>query len=67
MSSSVQWELKIIAISLEFPCGSVGLGSSIVTAVVWITAVASVLSLAWKLLHTAGMAKKKQTYLMELS
>ena len=43
----------------EFSCGRVGYGSSIVTAVAWITALAQVQFLAPELSHAVGMAKKK--------
>ena len=42
------------------PCGSAGSGSSTVTAVALVTAVARVQSLAWECLHTLGMAEKKK-------
>ena len=44
--------------ALEFPGGLVGQGSSIVTAVAWVAAVAQVQSLALEIPHTMGMATK---------
>ena len=44
----------------EFPCGAVGLGSSVVTAVAQVTTVAQVWSLARELPHAMGKAKKKK-------
>ena len=45
--------------SPEFPSGSVGQGSGIVTAVALVTSAAVFQSLAWELPHAAGEAKKK--------
>ena len=45
---------------LEFPCGVTGLGSSIVTTVAQVTAVALVRSLVQKLLPAVGGAKKSK-------
>ena len=42
-------------VSLEFPCGSVGYGSGVVTVVAWVC------SLVWELPHAVGVAKKKKT------
>lgn len=44
----------------EFPDSLADDGSSIITAVHWVIAVAQVLSLALEFLHTAGVAKKKK-------
>ena len=44
----------------EFPGGSVGEGSSIVTAMAWVATVAWVLSWPQELLHVAGREKKKR-------
>ena len=44
----------------EFSCGTVGSGSSVVTAAAQVTAVAQVQSLVWALLLMAGMGKKKK-------
>ena len=44
-------------LELEFPGGSAGQGSSIVTAVALVTAVMQVQFLAWELLHALGTAK----------
>ena len=46
---------------LEFPGGSSGLGSSIVTVVVWVAAVVWVWFLAWELLHAERVAGKKKS------
>ena len=43
---------------LEFPGGLAVQGSGIVSAVVWVTAVAWVQSLALELPHTVGLANK---------
>ena len=43
-------------IGLEFPCGTAGSGSSVVTAVAWVAM--QVHSLAWELPHAGGTAKK---------
>ena len=50
--------------TLEFPGSSVGLGSSIVTAVILVAAVAQVQSLAWEFPNATGAAikKKKSAY-----
>ena len=45
---------------LEFPGGSVGEGSGIVTTVALVTAEAWVRSLAWELPHAMKVAKKKK-------
>ena len=45
---------------VRVPCGTVGWGSGVVTAAAWISAMAQVQSLAWELLHTMGIAKKKK-------
>ena len=50
------WNLKYN--TREFSRGSVGCGSSIVTAVAWVTAVAKVQSLARELLHAKGHGQK---------
>ena len=42
----------------ELPCGAMGYGSGIVTAVAQVAAVAQVQSLTWVLLYASGMAKK---------
>ena len=39
------------------------LGSGIVTAVAWVTAMVQVPSLAQELLHATGMAQKKNIYI----
>ena len=44
----------------EFPGGAVDSGSGVVTAVVWITAVARVQSLTQELPHAVGIAKKRR-------
>ena len=44
---------------MEFPGGLVVKGSGLVTAKAQVIAVAQVQSLAWKLPHAAGMAKKR--------
>lgn len=46
--------------ALEFPCGTAGEGSSLVTAMAQAAAVAQVASLAQELLHAKGTAKKKK-------
>ena len=43
---------------LEFPCGRAVLGSGIVTVAAQVTDVAQVWSLAWKLPHAMGLARK---------
>ena len=43
----------------EFPGGSAGLGSAIVTVVARVTAVVWVPSLTWELSHAVGVAKTK--------
>ena len=48
-----------ISYHMEFPGGSVGWGSGIVTAVAWVAAVAQVQSLAPERLHAVGVANKK--------
>ena len=45
---------------MAFPCGSVGQGSGIVTAVALVPAVAWVRALAWELSRAMGVAKKKK-------
>ena len=45
-------------LKLEFPRGTVGYGSSVVTAVALVIAVVWVRSLAQELLHAMGAAKK---------
>ena len=45
-------------IALEFPCGSVGWGSSIVTAMVQVP------SLAWELPYTAGSGTHTHTHVL---
>ena len=42
-----------------FYCGEVGWGSSIVTAAAWVAAIAQIQSLAQKLPHATGAARKK--------
>ena len=42
----------------EFPCGTMGKGTSVVTAVALIAAMAQVQSLAWEFPHATGVAKK---------
>ena len=44
----------------EFFCGAASWGSSIVTAVAWVAAVAWVWSLTLELPHTMGAAKKEK-------
>ena len=46
------------SVIVEFSCGAVGAGPSVVTAAAWVTAAAQVQSLAWELLHAVGVAKK---------
>ena len=48
------------SVGLEFPGGSAGEGSGIVTAVIWIAVVAQLRSLTLELLHAEGVAKKKK-------
>jgi len=43
---------------LEFPNGSAGSGSGVVTAMARVTAVVWVRSLAWELTHAASAAEK---------
>lgn len=45
---------------LEFSCGTVGFGSSIVTAAAQVLLVARVQFLAWELLSAAGMVEKEK-------
>lgn len=45
---------------VEFPGGSVGYGSGIVTAVALAAAVVHIQSLAQEILHATGMAKKNE-------
>ena len=49
------------ALTWEFPGGSMGLGSGIVTAMAQVTAVVCVLSLAWELLQATCVGKKIKT------
>lgn len=51
----------------EFPDSLADDGSSIITAVHWVIAVAQVLSLALEFLHTAGVAKKKKKKISKLT
>ena len=44
--------IKVRKQTEEFPCGSVGQGSGVVTAVSWVR------SLAWELPHAVGAAKR---------
>ena len=44
---------------LEFPGGSAGEESSLVTVMAWVAAVAQIRSLALELLHVGGVAKKR--------
>ena len=45
---------------LEFPCGAAGEGSGVVSAAVWVAAVAQVQSLVRELPHAVGAAKKEK-------
>ena len=47
--------------SQEFSCGTIVLGSGVVTAGVWLAAVGQIWSLVWKLPYAIGTAKKNWT------
>ena len=57
--------LLFIKRALEFPGGSVGSGSGIVTAAAWVAAAAQVQSLVWKFPHAMGMATHTHTHTKE--
>ena len=52
--------LPLKTMAQEFPGGSGGEGSGVVTSVALVTAVACVRSLVWELLQAVGTAKKKK-------
>ena len=52
---------------MDFPCGTMGQGSAIVTAAAQVTAMVWVRSPAWELLHASSVARKKKEWCYPLS